>query len=47
MIPQNVFESYLELLIAYKKANLDKDVYLNINSIKEATKWYMNFMGNQ
>ena len=47
MIPQNVFESYLELLITYKKANLDKDVYLNISSIKEATKWYMEFIGNQ
>jgi len=37
---QKQFEQYIEILIAYKKCNLDKDVYLNMNSLDDALKWY-------
>ena len=40
---QKLFEQQLELLIGYKKCNLDKDVYLSLDSLEEAVKWYQNF----
>ncbi len=35
-IPQAQFEHIIDLLIMYKQMNLNKEVYLNENSIKEA-----------
>lgn len=35
-IPQEQFEHIIDLLIMYKQMNLNKEVYLNENSIKEA-----------
>ena len=39
---QRQFEQHIELLITYKKCNLDKDVYLNLDSLDKALKWYHN-----
>jgi hypothetical protein len=39
---QRQFEQHIELLITYKKCNLDKDVYLNLESLDKALKWYHN-----
>ena len=39
-IPQNVFNQYIELLIMYKKNNLEKEVSLSLKSLKDATDWF-------
>jgi len=43
---QKQFEQYIELLIMYKKCNLDKDVYITIESLNDALKWYQEFTKN-
>ena len=37
---QKQFEQFIEILIAYKKCNLDEDVYVNLNTLDIAMKWY-------
>ena len=39
-LDQKKFEECIELLILYKKNNLNKEVYLNEQSINEALKWF-------
>lgn len=43
---QMQFEQFIELLIQYKKCHLDKDVYLNMESLDEAIKWYHSIANN-
>ena len=43
---QKQFEQYIELLITYKKCNLEKEVYINTQSLNEALKWYQTFTKN-
>jgi hypothetical protein len=37
---QDRFEKIIEILILYKQANNDKDVYLSEKSMNEAIKWF-------
>ena len=39
---QMKFEQTINLLIMYKQANNEKDVFLSEKSIKEAINWYKN-----
>ena len=45
-IPQNVFEKWIEVLIMYKKNNLDKEVTLSEKSLKEAIEWFNKMKDN-
>ena len=39
---QRQFEQYIEILITYKKCNLEEDVFLNLECLDKALKWYHN-----
>jgi DNA-binding protein len=45
-IPQNVFTQWIDLLIMYKRNNLDKEVTFTMKSINEAIEWFNNMKDN-
>tara|TARA_B110000208_G_scaffold183033_1_gene235338 strand:+ start:905 stop:1171 length:267 start_codon:yes stop_codon:yes gene_type:complete len=49
-VPQDVFNQWIDLLIMYKRNNLDKNVTISMKSLNEAMEWFNtmkeNFMKN-
>lgn len=49
-VPQDVFNQWIDLLIMYKRNNLDKNVTISMKSLNDAMEWFNtmkeNFMKN-